>query len=43
MGLGGGPGGLGKGAPAEKAEAASPKSRPDQNWLRRIFDPSTLR
>jgi hypothetical protein len=39
MGLGG----LGKGAPTAKAEGASPKSRPDQDWLRRIFDPSAGR
>jgi hypothetical protein len=40
MGLGG----LGgKGAPTAKAESAGPKSRPDQDWLRRIFDPSAGR
>jgi Protein of unknown function (DUF2865) len=39
MGLGG----LGKGASTPKAEAAAPKSRSDQDWLRRIFDPSAGR
>ncbi|HEY7084105.1 MAG TPA: DUF2865 domain-containing protein [Hyphomicrobiaceae bacterium] len=48
MGLGGGAGGDlgrpgGKGAPTGKAEAATPKSRPDQDWQHRIFDPSAAR
>jgi hypothetical protein len=37
MGLGG------KGAPTAKAEPPSAKSRPDQDWLRGIFDPSAGR
>ena len=39
MGLGQG----GKGAPTAKAEASSPKSPPDPDWQRRIFDPSAGR